>query len=157
MKIKLAELQNNTGQIPGVNANPRTISEKDFELLKQSLKADPDLIKLQPLLIYDNHGQYVVIGGNQRLKAMQALGWIEIEHTTEIIPPETPQDILLARIIKHNTEYGQWDWDALANEWDDLPLNEWGLEAPTQWETNNNDETPKNKKTLECPQCGHLF
>lgn len=135
MKLKIKDLQNNNGQVPGINANPRTISEKDFEYLKQSLKNDPDFIKLQPLLLYDNNGQLVVMGGNQRLRAMQELGWTEFEHITEIMPAETPAETILARIIKHNSDFGKWDWEMLGNEWDDLPLEEWGIDAPAEWTT----------------------
>ena len=34
-------------------------------------------------------------------------------------------------MIKDNTHFGTWDYDALANEWDNLPLTEWGLDV---WE-----------------------
>ena len=30
-------------------------------------------------------------------------------------------------IVKDNGAFGAWDYDMLANEWDDLPLAEWGL------------------------------
>ena len=31
-------------------------------------------------------------------------------------------------IIKDNVGFGEWDMDALANEWDDLPLSDWGID-----------------------------
>lgn len=34
-------------------------------------------------------------------------------------------------LIKDNGSWGEWDWDLLANEWDDLPLNEWGVDIPS--------------------------
>ena len=34
-------------------------------------------------------------------------------------------------IIKDNASFGEWDWDALSNEWDTAELNEWGLDV---WE-----------------------
>ena len=37
-------------------------------------------------------------------------------------------------IIKDNVGFGEWDWDMLANEWDNELLNEWGLDV---W---NNEE-----------------
>lgn len=30
-------------------------------------------------------------------------------------------------IIKDNLSYGEWDWDMLANEWEPMQLEEWGL------------------------------
>ncbi len=32
-------------------------------------------------------------------------------------------------VIKDNAAFGDWDWDALANEWDPDDLVEWGLDA----------------------------
>jgi len=32
-------------------------------------------------------------------------------------------------IIKDNVGFGEWDWDALANEWDNTQLGEWGLDV----------------------------
>lgn len=31
--------------------------------------------------------------------------------------------------MKDNGSFGAWDWDALANEWDELPLGDWGVPA----------------------------
>jgi len=30
-------------------------------------------------------------------------------------------------IIKDNVGFGEWDWDVLANEWDEVVLDSWGL------------------------------
>lgn len=35
--------------------------------------------------------------------------------------------------IKDNGSFGEWDYEALANEWGDLPLAEWGVEIPAEW------------------------
>lgn len=32
-------------------------------------------------------------------------------------------------IIKDNVGFGQWDWDELANNWDEAELSEWGLDV----------------------------
>lgn len=36
-------------------------------------------------------------------------------------------------MIKDNASFGQWDYDALANKWDNEKLGDWGLDV---WETN---------------------
>jgi hypothetical protein len=33
-------------------------------------------------------------------------------------------------IIKDNLNFGEWDWDALANDFDADDLEDWGLELP---------------------------
>ena len=35
-----------------------------------------------------------------------------------------------AFLIKDNTSGGEWDWEVLANEWDNEQLIEWGLDVP---------------------------
>ena len=32
-------------------------------------------------------------------------------------------------IVKDNLGFGEWDWDVLANEWDSVQLEEWGLDG----------------------------
>lgn len=41
-------------------------------------------------------------------------------------------------IVKDNVAFGQWDWEALANDWDEKELGDWGLDVwqPT---AENND------------------
>jgi hypothetical protein len=33
-------------------------------------------------------------------------------------------------LIKDNVGFGEWDWDALANDWEPELLREWGLNVP---------------------------
>lgn len=40
-------------------------------------------------------------------------------------------------IIKDNGDFGQWDYDALANEWDADDLNDWGVDV---WQNKEVDE-----------------
>lgn len=44
-----------------------------------------------------------------------------------------PRDMSIAKmkeiVLKDNGSWGAWDFDALANEWDDLPLTDWGIPA----------------------------
>jgi hypothetical protein len=32
-------------------------------------------------------------------------------------------------IVKDNVGFGEWDWDALGNEWDNVKLGEWGMDV----------------------------
>ena len=32
-------------------------------------------------------------------------------------------------IVKDNVGFGEWDWDMLANEWDNTNLKDWGLDV----------------------------
>jgi hypothetical protein len=52
-------------------------------------------------------------------------------------------------LIKDNTNFGEWDWDTLANEWDVLDLSNWGVDVPEP--TMSNDERDEQ---IECECCG---
>lgn len=54
-------------------------------------------------------------------------------------------------IIKDNVGYGEWDMDALANEWDAEDLNEWGVDV---WE--DNPENANGSSTSSSPSKSSL-
>lgn len=138
--ISLDLLVNNTGQVEGVRANPRLIKDEDYKRLKKSLRESDltDIIPLKVLPIED--GKFMTIGGNMRLRALQELGVKETRCV--VIPKDTPAEVLNKAIILDNSTHGEWDFDMLANEWTDEPLEEWGVNIPTDW----NEETPQNAK-----------
>lgn len=131
MKLPINKLVNNTGQIDGVPANPRIIKKEDYNKLIKSLQEDPDFLNHKPLHVYQQDGKYVVLGGNQRLKALKELDYKEVPCT--LYKPETPPEVLRARVMKDNAESGSWDMDMLANEWSDFPLAYWGVDLPEDW------------------------
>lgn len=49
-------------------------------------------------------------------------------------------------VIKDNVSFGDWDFDALANEWDANDLNEWGVGV---WEENDDDETKCDDNSVQ--------
>lgn len=64
-----------------------------------------------------------------RFKAMMAAGWKEVP--VEIV--DWPEDKQAEFVIKDNVSGGEWDWDALANEWDAEALEKWGLDLPVDF------------------------
>lgn len=131
MKLPISKLVNNTGQIEGLPANPRTINKDDYQKLLKSLQDDPDFLNHKPLHVYAHDGKYIVLGGNQRLKALKELGHKDVPVT--IYDPETPVEVLKRRIIVDNSTFGDYDMDMLGNEWDDEPLDDWGVDLPDDW------------------------
>lgn len=105
-------------------ANPRTIKDDKFHKLVQSVKSFPEMLKLRPIVVND---QYEVLGGNMRLRACIEAGMKEV---TIIRASELTEDQQREFIIKDNVGFGEWDMDALANEWDAKELQEWGLDLP---------------------------
>ena len=51
-------------------------------------------------------------------------------------------------IIKDNVGFGDWDMDALANEWDEKDLDDWGLDV---WQNNEWEEGNKSGGTNSTP------
>lgn len=139
LMLPVGGLRPNTGQMEaiGVHANPRQISESDYQKLLKSMR-DKNMTGLLPLKVYQYNDEWIVLGGNMRLRAMQELG---IESVSCIVVPDgTDAETLNEFIIKDNSTYGEWDMDALAN-WDE-PLDDWGVDVPKF-------EEPKNKGEID--------
>ena len=62
------------------------------------------------------------------------------------MPEDTPIEKLREIVIKDNGQFGSWDYDMLANEWDDLPLCEMGVPA---WETEDVSGSLEQKEVEE--------
>ena len=157
--IKITKLVGNTGQIEGLPKNPRFIRDDKFAKLVQSIKDDPEMLDLRELLVIPHGKEYVVIGGNMRLRAMIECG--HKEAPCKVLDKATPPEKLRAYAAKDNVGFGEWDWDQLANEWDGDKLVEWGLDIPKvpDFEPVGMDEQPRldEKTPIECPKCGHEF
>lgn len=104
--------------------NPRIIKDDKFKKLVASIKELPQMLQLRPIVVNDD---MIVLGGNMRLKACKEAGLKEIPI---IKASELNEEQQRAFIIKDNVGFGEWDWDALANEWDAEQLEEWGLDIP---------------------------
>ena len=68
-------LQSKYGPIRLLKGNPRIITDEAFTGLKNSIERDGDFMALRPIIV-DEGG--VVIGGNQRFKALRDLGYDRI-------------------------------------------------------------------------------
>jgi len=107
--------------------NPRVIRDEKFAKLKQSIIDFPEMLEKRPLVCYTEGEKYIVLGGNMRLKALSDIGAKEIPI---ILADEWTEEQRAQFLIKDNVGFGEWDWNALANEWDAEKLEAWGLELP---------------------------
>ena len=114
--VKISEV------IPNEN-NPRFIKDYKFNKLVNSIKKFPQMLKLRPIVVNKN---MVVLGGNMRLKASVEAGLKEVYILKADDLTEEQQKEF---IIKDNVGFGQWDWDMLANGWDNQLLGDWGLDV----------------------------
>lgn len=140
-----------------LEGNPRTITGQDFERLCKSLKDNQDYFEARPLILSDRTGELVIIAGNQRYEAAKSIGMVEVPtFLIHGLDEEREREI----IIRDNVNNGDWDTDALANDWDTTDLKEWGVDV--NWEAAADDlleedeELGTEKKLLKCPACGHI-
>jgi hypothetical protein len=104
--------------------NPRIIKDDKFKKLVKSIQDFPQMLELRPIVIDENN---IVLGGNMRLKACIEAGLTDIPVKQA---KQLTEDQKKEFIVKDNVGYGEWDWDDLANNWDEQLLTEWGLDIP---------------------------
>lgn len=140
-------------------SNPRTLRDEKFLKLRKSLEDFPDMLNYRAIVaVTDTDGKYMVLGGNMRLRALQDL---KVKDVPVMLADHWTEEQRREFIIKDNVGFGEWDWDALANEWDAGQLAEWGVDLPKMpdFEPVPMDEQPRldEKTPIQCPKCGHEF
>ena len=108
--------------------NPRTISKEKFEKLKNNIAKFPKMLELRPI-VYNKKN--IVLGGNMRLKAIRELlteNKIKLKDSyfkkAESLTESEQQQF----IVLDNQEFGDWDFDSLANLFNTDELLEWGFD-----------------------------
>lgn len=138
-KISIDKIKPNTGQIEGLPANPRIIKDEKFKKLCESIKDLPEMAEARDLLVFPYNGEYIVIGGNMRLKAYKELGWEEAP--CFILPEDIPVEKLREMVMQDNNQFGEMDWSMVAEDWDTEELKAWGMDLPADWDTSGIDDT----------------
>lgn len=136
--------------------NPRVITKKQFDLLKEHIS---ELGDLSGVVYCHNNKAYV--GGNQRSEVFnEALIEITDRYKTPTKNKTVAHGFILFNgekfayreviftkeefdkaCIVANNDGGTWDFDILANEWDEDLLKDWGMNIPDT----NPDEPTENK------------
>ena len=122
-KVKISEVKPNPN-------NPRLIKDDKFKKLVKSIQEFPDMLNVRPIVV---NKDMVVLGGNMRLKAIKEAGYKEI--AVDIV--DWTEDQQKEFIVKDNASFGEWNWDDLANNWDEEQLVEWGVDT---WVNKSNDD-----------------
>ena len=129
--LKVSSIVANEGQLAWLPANPRQWTKTDIDRTRNSIQEDPDFLEDRPLLVVPlDDKTWLVFAGNLRREGAKS-GKVK-EVPAVIYYPETEEDHLTIkrRALKDNGSFGAWDFDALANEWDDLPMTDWGIPVP---------------------------
>jgi len=116
--IKISEIKLNPN-------NPRLIKDDKFKKLVQSIKDFPEMLDIRPIVVNQD---MIILGGNMRFKACKEAGLKEVPI---IIADNLTEEQQREFLIKDNTSGGEWDFEMLANEWDNEQLADWGLDIPS--------------------------
>ena len=121
--------------------NPRIIKDDAFHKLVRSIKEFPEMLDIRPIVV---NSEMIVLGGNMRLRACKEAGLKEVPIIkADKLTPDQQREF----IIKDNVSGGEWDWEILANEWDEQQLNDWGLDVPEI----NSEEIEAEEDNYEIP------
>jgi len=82
--------------------NPRVLKEKKFKELCESMKRDPEFVKIRGC-ICNKAG--IIYAGNQRYRAAEHMGW----KTISTFVTDVPDELAKERAIKDNNQWGEWD------------------------------------------------
>ena len=151
-------------------ANPRTITETNFQKLVKSILVFPKMLQLRPIVVDET---YKALGGNMRTRALCHIVSMTPEAIMDVLDTdhrltdaekmsianywsqwkEQPtativkaSDLTEAQkkefIIKDNAGFGDWDTDALANQWNTDLLKDWGIQ---DWQLAGFEEKKEDK------------
>lgn len=85
------------------------------------------MMELRPMITDDDN---FIIGGNQRYGALKELGYTEVPREWVKKASDLTEEEKKRFIILDNVQFGENDWEMLANEWDLKSLEDWGLDIP---------------------------
>ena len=137
--------------------NPRTISKDAFAKLCESIKRDPEFMRLRPIVI-DDAG--MILGGNMRYQACKQLGIDPLPVGWVVVASDLTAEQRKRFVLVDNAPEGmagEWDQDILGAEFDIGELKELGfdmrdLEVPESNAPINEDAMRDTQN--ECPSCG---
>ena len=157
-------------------ANPREISQANFQKLVQSIIVFPRMLTLRPIVVDET---FHALGGNMRLKALQHIvtmdeasiqvkldaeqrlsdeeqsalmeywqGWQQQPTVTVVSASDLTEAQKKEFMIKDNLSFGNWDFNDLANRWDSAQLQNWGMPVwnPAPVEASSTSKCKKKDK-----------
>jgi ParB-like chromosome segregation protein Spo0J len=128
-KVKIGEIKPNPN-------NPRLIKDNKFNQLVKSIKEFPDMMKIRPIVV---NQEGIILAGNMRYHACKHLK----KKTVEVLRVDLNDDRQREFLVKDNNNFGEWNWDDIANEWDTSELVDWGIDIPS-FDVSEPQEKPKD-------------
>lgn len=101
--------------------NPRQMTEKQVEDLKASMT---NFGLVEPIVVNSNPDRFnVIVGGHQRAKIARMLGLTELPVVYVNLTLEREKELN----IRLNKNTGEFNWESLANNFDNEDLLSWGF------------------------------
>lgn len=122
--------------------NPRLIKDDKFKKLVKSIEVFPKMLELRQI-IYDPLTMEV-LGGNMRLRALQELKYKDVPDKWVKSADDLTEDEKTRFLLVDNASFGEFDWDIITNEFEEFPLNDWGIDLPVL--DFDSDYSGKNKE-----------
>lgn len=139
--------------------NPRRIHKEELERLSNSIKEFPQMLEKRPI-VYDEN--FIVLGGNQRLKALKKLAkeGFEVKDSYFVSAENWTEEQKRTFVIRDNVSDGEWDEDILKESWSDLDLLDMGVDVDFLEEENKEieeDEAPKVSEEEPISKPGEVY
>jgi ParB-like chromosome segregation protein Spo0J len=135
--------------------NPQTITEKEFAKLCKSVRDNPDYFAVRPCLVNSASGELIVYAGNKRLLAAIQEGYDKVPCMVENLTPAQQRE----RTVRDNVQFGEFDMDILAADYEIEELEEWGVDMGEILEPtgrSGGEGGAGERPTINrCPKCGH--
>lgn len=139
--------------------NPRKITNKELQDIQNSIK---EFGVVEPIVVNRFKGrENIIIGGHQRIKAFKKLGppYVPLVPVVYVSLTYEKEKRLNVRLNKNT---GQFDFQKLIEEFEMDELLDIGFEEDDFDELemgiqNENENSEKEKKPIECPNCGETF
>lgn len=130
----------NSSEIISAEYNPRQLTEDQYHNLKDSLKR---FGLVDPLIINKNKNRKnILVGGHQRLKIAREMGMDKIPCVEVDLTFDEEKELN----VRLNKNVGEWDFDSLANYFNEKDLMEWGF---TEDELQFYEEEPEYDELID--------
>jgi len=120
--------------------NPRQSTKKQEADLKRSLEK---FGVVEPIIFNQRSGY--IVGGHFRIRELKKLGYKEVDCVIVDLSDEDEKELN----IRLNANTGEWEWEQLQNDWDQVKLEEWGLDVPDEWSV---EDLPPEEGQDEVPE-----
>ena len=107
--------------------NPRIMSAVALDRLAESIRDFPKMMALRPIVVDKKN---MVLGGNQRLLAINHLGMVEVPDEWVKQAGNLTKAEQQRFIVQDNLQAGDWEYELLTHGWDMELLEAWGIDIP---------------------------